>query len=108
MKLKSFGGFAAIFTLILTTTHSQITSTPSDPSIPHLEKRGAATQLIVDGKPSLVSGGETDNTASSDLAYMDTVWPKLVRANLNTVLVGIGWDRRRREQPIGQRLEIWR
>ena len=25
--------------------------TKADPMIPHLEKRGAATQLIVDGKP---------------------------------------------------------
>jgi Domain of unknown function (DUF5597)/Beta-galactosidase len=60
--------------------------------MPGLEKRGAATQLIVDGKPYLVLAGETDNTASSDLAYMDTVWPKVVRMNLNTVLVGVGWD----------------
>jgi hypothetical protein len=27
-------------------------------SLPHLEKRGAVTQLIVDGKPFLVLGGE--------------------------------------------------
>ncbi len=60
--------------------------------IPHLEKRGAATQLIVDGKPWLALAGETDNTASSDLGYMETAWPKIVKVNLNTVLVGIGWD----------------
>ena len=60
--------------------------------IPHLEKRGLATQLIVDGKPWLALAGETDNTASSSLEYMETAWPKIVRANLNTVLVGIGWD----------------
>jgi len=28
------------------------------PAIPHLEKRGTATQLIVDGGPFLVLGGE--------------------------------------------------
>ena len=63
-----------------------------NPMIPHLEKRGAATQLIVDGKPYLALAGETDNTASSDLALMDTVWPKVAKANLNTVLVGVGWN----------------
>ena len=63
-----------------------------NPMMPHLEKRGAATQLIVDGKPYLALAGETDNTASSDLALMDTVWPKVARANLNTVLVGVGWN----------------
>jgi hypothetical protein len=92
MKLKTYCILAAIFALTLTTAQTQTTPTASDPSLAHLEKRGAATQLIVDGKPYLVLGGETDNTASSDLAYMDTVWPKLAKMNFNTVLVGIGWD----------------
>jgi len=59
--------------------------------IPALEQRGAATQLIVDGKPFLILGGETANTASSSLPYMEEVWPKMTRLNLNTVLVAIGW-----------------
>ena len=89
MRLKTFCSLAAIFSLALATANSQ---TAPDPNMAHLEKRGAATQLIVDGKPYLVLGGETDNTASSSLEYMDTVWPKLAKMNLNTVLVGIGWD----------------
>lgn len=60
-------------------------------TVPHLEKRGETTQLIVDGKPWLILGGEMANTASSDLAYMDTVWPQMTRLNLNTVIVGMGW-----------------
>jgi hypothetical protein len=60
--------------------------------MPRLEKRGQAVQLIVDGKPYLALAGETANTASSSLEYMDTVWPKLVEMNLNTVLVAIAWD----------------
>lgn len=59
--------------------------------IPRLEKRGAATQLIVDGKPYLILGGETANTISSSLPLMAEVWPKLTRLNLNTVLVAIAW-----------------
>jgi hypothetical protein len=35
---------------------------------PHLEKRGSATQLIVDGKPFLILGGELHNSSSSSLA----------------------------------------
>jgi hypothetical protein len=65
---------------------------PADPQIPRLEKRGQATQLIVDGKPWLILGGEIANTASSDLAYMETVWPQLARLNLNTVLVAVAWS----------------
>jgi hypothetical protein len=92
MRLKTFCSLAAIFLLALTTAHAQTKTTSSDPSIAHLEMHGAATQLIVDGKPFLVLAGETDNTASSSLEYMDTVWPKLAKMNFNTVLIGIGWD----------------
>jgi hypothetical protein len=87
MNFHKFRTLAAIGTLVLTMARSQAAST-----LPHLEKRGAATQLIVDGEPCLVLAGETDNTASSSLEYMNTVWPQLVQLNLNTVLVGIGWD----------------
>jgi len=58
---------------------------------PHLERRGAATQLIVDGRPFLILGGELANTASSSPEYMAPVWPRLARMNLNTVLVGVSW-----------------
>lgn len=61
------------------------------PPLPHLEKRGEATQLIVDGQPWLIRGGEVSNTASSSLPYMDAVWPKLSQLNLNTVLVAVAW-----------------
>jgi len=60
--------------------------------IPHLEKRGAATQLIVDGKPFLVLGGEADNTATSSLEYMNSVWDKIAKVNVNTVLGAVSWD----------------
>ncbi len=60
-------------------------------SLPHLQKQGTATQLIVDDKPYLILGGEVSNTASSSLAYMDTIWPKLTKMNLNTVLVAVAW-----------------
>ena len=44
---------------------------------PHLEKRGAATQFIVDGKPFLMLSGELHNSSSSSLEYMKPIWPKL-------------------------------
>src|SRR6266540_2918688 len=61
-------------------------------SLPHLRRQGAATQLIVDGKPFLVLGGELGNSSSSSLEYMRPVWPKLVALNLNTVLVPVYWE----------------
>ena len=64
---------------------------PQD-STPHLRQQGTATQLIVDGKPFLVLGGEVGNSTSSSLEYMRPVWPKLVSLNLNTVLVPVYWE----------------
>ena len=45
-------------------------------AIPHMEKRGGATQLIVDGKPFLALSGELANTAPSDLDYMRRIMPR--------------------------------
>ncbi len=59
---------------------------------PHLEKRGAATQLIVDGKPFLILGGELHNSSSSSLDYMKPIWPALAGMNLNTVVTPLSWE----------------
>ena len=58
---------------------------------PHLQKQGTATQLIVDGKPFLALAGELTNNAATSLPMMESIWPKVVADNLNTVLVGISW-----------------
>ena len=66
---------------------------PADTAAPHLEKRGQATQLIVDGKPFLVLSGELSNTVSSDAERMKAVWPLLAnKVHMNTVLTGVSWD----------------
>src|ERR1035437_5698619 len=66
---------------------------PADPAVPHLEKRGRATQLMVDGKPFLALGGELSNTVSSDTDRMKVVWPLLAgKVHMNTVLTGVSWD----------------
>jgi hypothetical protein len=72
------------------TTTAAATATTGLP-IAHLEKRGAATQLIVDGKPFLVLAGELTNTAASSPEHMKTVWPHLVKVGLNTVLAPMAW-----------------
>lgn len=62
------------------------------PHIPHLEKRGTATQLIVDGRPFLVLGAELNNSSASSLEYMRPLWPRIAAANLNTVLATVSWE----------------
>lgn len=59
---------------------------------PHLEKRGAATQLMVDGKPFLILGGELHNSSSSSLDYMKPIWPALAGMGLNTVVTPLSWE----------------
>lgn len=60
--------------------------------IPHLRKQGTAAQMVVDGKPYLVLGGELHNSSSSSLEYMKPIWRKLKQMNLNTVLAVVSWD----------------
>ena len=59
---------------------------------PHLEKRGATTQLIVDGKPFLMLSGELHNSSSSNLEYMKPIWPKLRAMGLNSVVTPLSWE----------------
>jgi glycosyl hydrolase family 35 len=67
-------------------------SRDSHPGLPHLERRGNATQLIVDGKPYLVLAGELHNSSSSSVEYMKPVWPRLTAMHLNTVLLPVAWE----------------
>ena len=64
----------------------------TEDATPHLRRQGTATQLVVDGRPFLVLGGELGNSTSSSLEYMRPVWPKVVALNLNTLLVPVYWE----------------
>lgn len=79
---------ASIF-LTQLTAHAQQTANTTGP---HLRKQGSATQLIVNGAPFLMLGGELGNSSASDLAYMKPVWPKLQQMHVNTVLAPIYWE----------------
>ena len=59
--------------------------------IPHLQKQGAVTQLIVDGKPFLALTGELGNNTASSLENMQPLWSRLVAGNLNCVLAAVSW-----------------
>lgn len=60
--------------------------------IPHLVKTGKATQLMVDGKPFLIVGGELNNSTSSSIAYMKPIWQLVTDLHFNTVLTPLSWD----------------
>src|SRR5262245_19893582 len=60
--------------------------------IPRLRKQGNATQLIVDGAPFLILGGELGNSAASSADSLDAIWPRLSAMHLNTALVPVYWE----------------
>jgi hypothetical protein len=64
--------YALVFLMLLA-----IAAAADPSSIPHLEKRGNVTQLIVDGKPFLALAGELYNNSSTNLDYMKPIWPRL-------------------------------
>jgi hypothetical protein len=67
-------------------------ASPSELSWPHLETRHGVRQLVVDGKPFLILGGELRNSSSSSRDYMRRVWPQLVEKRLNTVVGAVTWE----------------
>ncbi len=64
----------------------------SQEKIPNLQKKGNKTQLIVNGKPFIIRGGELGNSSATTMESMEPIWPKLTDMNLNTVLTPIYWE----------------
>jgi beta-galactosidase GanA len=61
---------------------------PAFAQTPHL-KDG---QLIVDGKPFLILGGELGNSSASEREWLQPHWARLKAMHLNTVLTPISWE----------------
>ena len=65
---------------------------PPAATMPHLSLEHGAYQLIVDGAPFLVRGGELENSSASSADYLQELWPKLQAMHLNTVLAPAYWE----------------
>jgi hypothetical protein len=89
--MRSFHGSIAILSLAALSACSPST-TGTSTAIPHLQKQGTATQLIVDGKPFLMLAGELRNSSSSSSEFLKPIWPRLVAMHLNTVLSAVQWE----------------
>lgn len=63
-----------------------------DKSIPHLVKQGTATQLIVNGSPFLMLGGELHNSSMGGFEYMRPIWKRMADANINTLISTASWE----------------
>ena len=81
--MKTLSLFAALAATLAFSVHA---------AAPRLEKQGTTRNLIVDGKPLLILGGELGNSSASSAAYMMPHWPRLAAMNLNTVLAPVYWE----------------
>lgn len=60
--------------------------------IPAISKSAAGGQLIVDGKPYLILGGELGNSSVGTAAEADTILPRIAQMHVNTVLMPVAWE----------------
>lgn len=58
----------------------------------YLREHGSAVQMVVDGRPFIVLGGELGNSSASCAEDIEYNFAKLRRMGLNTVLVPAYWD----------------
>jgi beta-galactosidase GanA len=68
-------------------SHAQVSS-----AIPRFVKNGNFVQLLVNNKPYLIFGGELGNSSASSTEYMRSIWSKLRKMNLNTVIAPAYWE----------------
>ena len=85
---KHADAVALLFLSILTA----VCPVASAAEMPHLRKQGDATQLIVDGEPFLVLGGEFGNSTTSSVDYLQPHWKTVQAMHLNTVLAPVSWQ----------------
>jgi hypothetical protein len=91
MKLSIQTGCAMLCALAISAAQAQ--TKPANPAIPHLEKRGLATQLIVDGKQFLVLGAEPPTSATSNLEYLRYMMQVMAdTGHQNSAAIAIGWS----------------
>ena len=60
--------------------------------LPHIQMLNGTGQLIVNGHPFLILGGELGNSSSATSAQADAIIPKLASMHVNTVLIPVAWE----------------
>ena len=80
-----------VCTLLLATS---LFATPASRAtdLPHIAKSAVGGQLIVDGKPFLMLGGELGNSSAGTAAQADTILPCMAQLHVNTVLMPVAWE----------------
>jgi hypothetical protein len=60
--------------------------------LPHFRAENGVQQLVVQGKPFLIRGGELGNSSAGTSAQADIILPEMARMQLNTVLMPLAWE----------------
>jgi hypothetical protein len=81
-----------LFFALLTLGAVAFAAAETDNGAPHLETLHGVRQLVVDGKPFLILGGELSNSAASSRVWMKPIWTQLAQRNLNTVIASVTWQ----------------
>lgn len=92
MNMKVTCGILLLAGIFFLEACNDVKTSSSGSSQPYLQKQGTATQLIVDGSPFLMLGGELHNSTCAGAAYMRPVWKRMADANLNTVIGTASWE----------------
>ncbi len=84
MPTRRRSGYLAVATLMaaMASTFGAPSARAADANAPQLRKQGAATQLIVEGKPFLILGEALSDTSAA-------AWARLAAAKVNTALVAV-------------------
>lgn len=69
-----------------------VSDSPAFASPPQIRYAGGAAQLLVDGEPFLILGGELGNSSAGTAAQADAILPRLAAQHFNTVLMPVAWD----------------
>lgn len=64
----------------------------SSPAMPQIKYWGDNAELLVNGKPLLMTTGELGNSSASSTVYMEPIWPKLKKMHLNTLIAPVYWE----------------
>ena len=59
--------------------------------LPTLRATATGTQLIVDGRPALLLGGQLHNSSPSSPAHMEPIWDRLAGMGIRTVIGAASW-----------------
>jgi hypothetical protein len=69
-----------------------VISTLHAAELPRVKMENGGSQLIINGQPFLILGGELGNSSAGTAAQADSIIPGLANMHVNTILVPVAWE----------------